>query len=84
MPGTKTRWKKVNGKILRRTFSFKDFAHAVRFVNRVAKLAEHYDHHPDFHIFYNKVVLELSTHSAGGLTEKDFALARKIDKVVGK
>ena len=60
-------------------YKFKDFKEAMGFVNRVADLAEEADHHPDILIRYNKVTLTLSTHSAGGLTEKDFQLARKID-----
>ena len=67
-----------NGKEIIRTYKFKDFAEAMAFVNKVAGLAEAADHHPDINIRYNKVRLTLSTHSAGGLTEKDFALARQI------
>jgi 4a-hydroxytetrahydrobiopterin dehydratase len=51
----------------------------MKFVNRVATLAEKANHHPDFDIRWNKVKLALSTHDAGGLTEKDFALAKKVD-----
>jgi 4a-hydroxytetrahydrobiopterin dehydratase len=57
---------------------------AIRFVNRVAELAEAADHHPDITINYRKVTMVLSTHSAGGLTRKDFALARKIEGVVAE
>ena len=67
-----------NGKEITRTYKFKDFAEALVFVNKVAGLAEAVDHHPDIDIRWNKVKLTLSTHSAGGLTEKDFALARQI------
>ncbi len=67
-----------NGKEITRTYKFKDFAEALAFVNRVGQLAEQADHHPDIDIRYNKVRLVLSTHSAGGLTSKDFALARQI------
>jgi 4a-hydroxytetrahydrobiopterin dehydratase len=59
-----------------RTFEFKGFMGSIRFVNRVAALAERSDHHPDIDIRWNKVTLTLSTHSEGGITEKDFALAR--------
>ncbi len=62
-------------------YKFKDFIGAINFVNRISEIAEEEGHHPDIHIFYNKVLLELSTHSAGGLTEKDFALAEKIDEI---
>jgi len=60
-------------------FKFKDFVEAIDFVGRVADIAEEEGHHPDIHIFYNKVLLELSTHSIDGLSENDFILAAKID-----
>jgi 4a-hydroxytetrahydrobiopterin dehydratase len=72
VPGWKQR-----GKTIQRTFEFDDFVAAVKFVNQVAKLAEKAWHHPDIDIRWNQVTLTLSTHSEGGLTEKDFALAKK-------
>lgn len=69
---------KLAGHALHLGVKFHDFAHAMRFVNRVAALAEEANHHPDFHIRWNRVMLELSTHSAGGLTLRDFALAGQI------
>jgi len=63
---------------LKRLYKFSDFKEAMAFVNRVADLAAAVDHHPDIDIRYNKVRLTLSTHSAGGLTEKDFSLAKQI------
>jgi 4a-hydroxytetrahydrobiopterin dehydratase len=60
-------------------YAFDDFAAAMTFVNRVAELAEEADHHPDIDIRYNKVTLVLSTHSAGGLTNKDIVLAQQIE-----
>ncbi|MBI3615453.1 MAG: 4a-hydroxytetrahydrobiopterin dehydratase [Candidatus Omnitrophica bacterium] len=71
-------WELQEGEI-RKLYKFKDFKEALSFVNRVAELAEEADHHPDILIRYNKVTLTLSTHSAGGLTVKDFQLAQKID-----
>jgi 4a-hydroxytetrahydrobiopterin dehydratase len=65
-----------------RTFSFKNFSEAFAFMTRVALAAEAADHHPDWSNSYNKVTISLSTHSAGGLTELDIALATKIDKLV--
>ena len=62
-----------------REYQLPSFPAAVRFVDFVAELAEAADHHPDIDIRYNRVRLTLSTHSAGGVTEKDFALARAID-----
>jgi 4a-hydroxytetrahydrobiopterin dehydratase len=69
--------------VITRTFEFKDFVVAMKFVNAVAKAAEKAWHHPDIDIRWNKVTLALSTHDAGGLTEKDFALAAKFDLLAG-
>lgn len=71
-------WKILSGE-LTREFAFTDFRAALSFVNHVGELAEAANHHPDIDIRYNKVRLALITHSAGGLTEKDFALAEQID-----
>jgi 4a-hydroxytetrahydrobiopterin dehydratase len=64
-----------------RTFQFKGFPAAVKFVNAVAELAEQSWHHPDIDIRWNKVTLALTTHDAGGLTQKDFDLARQFDQL---
>ncbi len=74
-------WSEVNDSI-QRTFLFKDFASAIAFVNKVAALADAADHHPDILVRYNKVTLTVSTHDAGGITEKDFALAKQADAAV--
>jgi len=71
-------WKK-QGAMIARTYEFKDFVAAMKFVNAVAKLAEQAWHHPDIDIRWNKVALALTTHDQGGLTAKDFALAKKFD-----
>ena len=68
-----------SGQTIARTFQFENFPAAMTFVNRVADLAEQAQHHPDIDIRWNKVTLALTTHDAGGLTEKDFALARQCD-----
>jgi 4a-hydroxytetrahydrobiopterin dehydratase len=73
-------WKK-NAAVISRMFEFKDFSGALKFVNAVAKIAENARHHPDIDIRWNKVTLTLSTHDAGGLTEKDFKLARQFDQL---
>jgi 4a-hydroxytetrahydrobiopterin dehydratase len=73
-------WQLNEGKITR-TFQFKDFPAAIKFVQAVAVLAEQAWHHPDIDIRWNKVTLTLTTHDAGGLTEKDFALARQFDQL---
>ena len=71
-------WELKDGAIVK-LYKFKDFLESMAFANRVAQLAEAQDHHPDILIRWNKVTLTLVTHSAGGLTDKDFALARAID-----
>jgi 4a-hydroxytetrahydrobiopterin dehydratase len=68
------------GATITRTFVFKDFPAAIRFVHRVARLAEKAWHHPDIDIRWNKVTLSLTTHDEGGLTEKDMGLARRFDQ----
>lgn len=71
-----------SGNSLVRTITAKDFVHAMGFVQSVALLAEKADHHPDIDIRWNKVTLTLSTHSEGGLTDKDFSLAALINSLV--
>ena len=72
-------WRRKGSAIVR-TYVFKDFVVAIRFVTAIARLAETAWHHPDIDIRWNKVTLTLTTHDQGGLTEKDFALARKFDR----
>jgi 4a-hydroxytetrahydrobiopterin dehydratase len=74
------KWK-LSGATIVRTYEFKDFPAAIKFVEVVAALAEEAWHHPDIEIRWNKVTLTLTTHDAGGLTEKDFALAKKFDRL---
>lgn len=66
-----------------RKLEFKDFREAVGFLVRIGFEAEEMDHHPDITLSYKRMRLALSTHSEGGLTEKDFKLARKIDELFG-
>jgi 4a-hydroxytetrahydrobiopterin dehydratase len=73
-------WTK-KGTAITRTFQFKDFTTAMEFVNAVAAIAEKSWHHPDIDIRWSKVSLTLTTHSEGGLTEKDFELARRFDQL---
>ena len=68
-----------DGKMLSREFNFKNFVQAVDFVRAVADIAEMEDHHPNIHIYFNRVVLELFTHAIKGLSENDFIVAAKID-----
>ena len=73
-------WKQEDSSITR-TFQFKDFPAAIKFVDSLATIAEKQYHHPDIDIRWNKVRLVLSTHDAGGLTEKDFNLAKAFDSL---
>ena len=72
-------WSTTTGAI-QRTFQHKDFVESMKFVNHVAELAEEDQHHPDILIRWNKVTLTLTTHDAGGITDKDFELASKCDE----
>jgi 4a-hydroxytetrahydrobiopterin dehydratase len=74
-------WNIVEGKKLARTFKFPDFQKGLDFVNRVGAIAEQQGHHPDVHLSWGRVEIETWTHDAGGLTEQDFLLASKIDKL---
>jgi len=73
-------WKIEAGELVK-TFTFRDFMASLQFVNAVGELAEQAGHHPDIDIRYNKVRLSLTTHDAGGLTEKDFNLASQADRI---
>jgi 4a-hydroxytetrahydrobiopterin dehydratase len=72
-------WKLAGGK-LQREWTFKDFVEAMRFVNRVAEIAEEAGHHPDIDIRYNRVTLGLETHDAGGITAKDAEMAGRLGR----
>ncbi|GAB4442140.1 MAG: 4a-hydroxytetrahydrobiopterin dehydratase [Chloroflexi bacterium OHK40] len=72
-----------NGEMITKTYKLPSFPAAVSFVTHVAFLAEAAGHHPDIDIRYNRVTLALTTHDAGGLTAKDFALAEQADEVMG-
>ena len=69
------------GNAIHRKFIFKSFMPAIAFVNRIAEAAEQANHHPDITINYSQVSLSLSTHSEGGVTQKDSQLADTIDKI---
>src|SRR3954468_3708972 len=68
-------------KHIERLFEFDEFTQAIDFVNSVADIAEEEEHHPEMDIRYNKVRVQLSTHSQGGLTDRDFEVAEKIDNL---
>ncbi len=66
--------------VLTRTFKFKGFMPGVELVDKIAAIAESEGHHPDLHLAYSSLAVDLTTHVAGGLTENDFILAAKIDE----
>jgi 4a-hydroxytetrahydrobiopterin dehydratase len=72
-----------DGKALEKSFRFKDFSEAFAFLTRVAMHAEKVDHHPEFTNVWNRVDFRLTTHDAGGLTERDVRLATAIDRLAG-
>ncbi|HEY4414430.1 MAG TPA: 4a-hydroxytetrahydrobiopterin dehydratase [Verrucomicrobiae bacterium] len=74
-------WKLVSGKKLEKKLKFPDFKAALKYVVKVGNLAEKQGHHPDIFLTYGAVHIQLSTHSVKGLTENDFILAAKIDRV---
>ncbi len=69
---------------VRKLYRFKEFLDGIRFVDRVAEAAEAMDHHPDILINYTRVMMSCSTHSEGGVTEKDFRLAQEIESAFNK
>jgi 4a-hydroxytetrahydrobiopterin dehydratase len=73
-------WQLIGNKI-QKVYRFKNFNESMKFVNKVADLAEEEGHHPDISISWNKVTLTLTTHVIGGLSENDFILAAKIDRI---
>lgn len=77
----KTQWEVINNSKISKKFIFENFKQAMVFVTKVAQVAEQEQHHPDIHIFYSKVTIELWTHAIGGLSENDFILAAKIENL---
>ncbi len=74
---------RADGLAIEREFKFKNFSEAWAFMSRIALLAEKHDHHPEWSNVYNRVAITLTTHDAGGLSERDAKLARAIDKLLG-
>ncbi len=75
-------WELVEGSKIKKEFKFKNFTASMDFVNNIAKIAEAENHHPSIFINYNKVKITCTTHAIGGLSENDFILAAKIDKLI--
>lgn len=73
-------WKEIDNQLVK-TFKFADFKSALEFVNKVGQLAEEAQHHPDIELSWGKVVIHLTTHSEGGVTDKDTVLAKEIDNL---
>ena len=73
-------WEYLGNKISKE-YLFVNYLHTMDFVNSVAKLAEKEGHHPVMHVYYSRVIIELWTHAINGLSENDFILASKIDKL---
>jgi 4a-hydroxytetrahydrobiopterin dehydratase len=71
----------LEGSKLQLNRTFKNFVQAIEFVNKLVEPAESAGHHPDIEIYYNKVKITLTTHDAGGLTQKDFDLAKEISQI---
>jgi len=74
---------RADGLKIDREFKFRNFSEAWAFMSRVALIAEKHDHHPEWSNVYNRVAITLTTHDAGGLSERDVKMARAIDKLVG-
>lgn len=74
-------WERQGAEICK-TFNFEDFYHTMAFVNAIAWIANREDHHPDLEVGYNHCIVRYSTHSAGGVTDKDFLCAAKIEKLM--
>jgi 4a-hydroxytetrahydrobiopterin dehydratase len=80
LKGLEEGWTVVENKIVRE-FRFKNYGQTMSFVNKVAEIAEAENHHPVMHVYYAKAMIELWTHSIGSLSENDFILAAKIDRL---
>jgi 4a-hydroxytetrahydrobiopterin dehydratase len=72
-------WQVIDNNRLTKEYLFVNFVHTMDFVNKVARLAEEEGHHPDMHVYYGRLVIDLTTHAIKGLSENDFILAYKID-----
>ena len=70
----------LKGDTIAKQYTFKEFMGGIRFINRIAEIAEQMDHHPDIAVNYKRVTFTLSTHDQGGITEKDTKLAEAIER----
>jgi 4a-hydroxytetrahydrobiopterin dehydratase len=76
-----TEWKVIENRKISKEFFFVSYRHTIDFVNKVADIAEEEGHHPVLHVYFGRIEIELWTHSVNGLSENDFILAAKIDKI---
>jgi 4a-hydroxytetrahydrobiopterin dehydratase len=76
--GGLTGWTR-RGEMLTKTFAFERFSDGIAFVDRVARVADEMNHHPDIDVRYTKITMTLSTHDAGGITQSDLTLAERIE-----
>lgn len=74
-------WEVIEDKKIKHEFKFKSYKEGLEFVSKVGALAEEEGHHPNIHIYYTRVVIDLSTHNIKGLSENDFILAAKIEQI---
>lgn len=74
-------WELIEGTKIKKEFKFKNFKESLNFVNKVGSIAEEEQHHPNITIIYNKVQISLTTHAIGGLSQNDFIMAAKIDRI---
>ncbi len=77
-------WEVIEEKKIKRVFTFKNFSQAMKFANTVAGIAEEENHHPNLSISWGRVEISITTHAINGLSENDFILASKVDKIVSK
>jgi len=74
-------WELAEGKKLRKTYRFADFASALAFVNEVGRMADAVDHHPDIHLGWGRATVEIWTHTVGGVHTIDFAFAARCERI---
>ncbi len=77
-------WSVQDDRTLVKTYRFRDFASGLAFVNRAGAIAEAEGHHPDLHLAWGRVGVEVSTHAIGGLSENDFILAARLDQALAE
>ncbi|MFC0524583.1 4a-hydroxytetrahydrobiopterin dehydratase [Pontibacillus salicampi] len=77
-------WNLTNDRFIQRTFTFAEYMDGIRFVHEIGSIADEKDHHPSLQVEYGKIIVSLTSHDVGGLSERDFDLAQTIDRVYQK